>query len=302
VPPGSIEIGFRVSLPGGSFFWTDEEPEGWTWPGARDDGRELPWLVREPAPGDSAHPDRERVVDRSSGSLYRGFLALAKRSRGTKADFGDAVVRFAARHGFLGESFALSRQLREGTAVLPVRSPEAESLAFWARQAQDFYELDSLAELLRTKDIDGLRNRIKWDGENEEVRYVHRGDFRRTRRPIATKARHPVRYEQLRSTQAFDRAWTFLSMELNRRLKDPLIVHVPSIPSRIAVAHPRTLLSALYLRLYLKAANIEWERYCEWCDTPLPRESTVRRRFCEGTQCHNKWHNRERSTKRAQRL
>ena len=132
------------------------------------------------------------------------------------------------------------------------------------------------------------------------MQYVHKGKFRRVRKPIAVKSRHPVRYERLQTTQVFDRAWTYFSVELNSRLTTPLLVQVPSNPKHLATAHPRTLLDALYLRLYQKAARIEWERYCDWCGKPLPGKSTARRRFCEDTQCRNYWHNRKRGIERAQ--
>jgi hypothetical protein len=184
--------------------------------------------------------------------------------------------------------------------VLLEAPAQAEALNFWAREVQAFYELDDLARLLYPKDIDGLRKRIVWDQENGEVRYIYAGNYRWTRKPIATKERHPVRYERLQAAQVFDHAWTYLSLELNKRLKNSLAVSIPSDPRRLGVAHPRTLLDALYLRLYAKAANIEWQGHCDWCGDPLPPDATSRRRFCENKQCHNYWHNRERGIKRAQ--
>src|SRR5215217_6658162 len=100
---GSIEIDYRVSLPSGSFRWINHEPEGWTCARDRGECPDLPWLLRDPEPDAIASPDHERVMDRSSGRLYRDFLRLAKHSPSTKEAFGDAVVRFATRYGFLAD-------------------------------------------------------------------------------------------------------------------------------------------------------------------------------------------------------
>jgi hypothetical protein len=305
MPKESIDISFRVSFPARRFYWTDEEGQKWTRGDAENSNPDPPWLVSEPS--DKASPDAERVVDRSSARLYRDFLSLAKHTRTMKAAFGAAVVRFADRYDFLGEPFPLYRSLDPAPgsmaisrSALLVAPAWAEALNFWGREVQAFYELDGLAQLLHAKDIDGLRKRIVWDQDNEEVRYAHSGNFRWTRKPIATKDRHPVRYERLRTAQTFDRAWTYLSLELNKRLTSPLAVSVPSDPRRLGIAHPRTLLDALYLRLYAKAANIEWQGHCDWCGNPLPPDATARRRFCADTQCRNQWHTRERGMKRAQ--
>jgi hypothetical protein len=300
VPKESIELSFRVSLPGGAFRWVDAEPAGWAWSSHRIERRDPPWLLQDLSPAADPPSDQERLVDRSSVRLYREFLGLAKHARESRVDFFDAVVGFADRYGFLGDPVPLLRQLPNGdVAGVPV-APQVEPLRLWKKQVESFSELDALAELLRTKDIDALRRRIEWDRGREEVRYAHDGKFRRTRMPIATKRFHPDRYERMQGAQAFDRAWMHLRHELNKRLQSPLLVVVPSDPKRRLVAHPPTLIDALYLQLYRKAANVDWERYCDWCGKPLPPESTVRRRFCEGTQCHNHWHNRERGIKRAQ--
>jgi hypothetical protein len=309
MPKESINIIFRVSLPPRRFRWTDQEGEKWTRDltrdGAWDRATEPPWLLHEP--GQNASPDTERVVNYSSAKLYRDFLSLAKHTRSTKEALGEAVVRFADRYGFLGEPFSLLRpetpapgSLATSRAFLLAAPAQAEPLRFWGREVQTFYELDDLAQLLYAKDIDALHKRIVWDREREEVRYVHDGNFRWTRKPIATKERHSVRYERLQTAQAFDRTWTYLSLELNKRLTSPLAVAVPSDPRRPAVAYPRALLDALYFRLYAKAANIEWQSLCDWCGAPLPLDATARRRFCETTECKNHWHNRERGIKRAQ--
>jgi hypothetical protein len=314
MPKASIEIDFRVQLPRGRWMWTDE-PMG---VGARGDdhGVDLPppLLIREPVP--LALGATTRVVDRSGVRLYDSFRTLAKHTVAPEhATFADAVVRFATQYGFLGEPVMLYHVQPESSA-LPDRPAQAESLQFWGHEVQCFYELDRLATLLQvglraggTDTLRKLRKRIFWDRELGEIRYFHptmsyidfiRPETRRidpdaiswTNKVIAARDRHPVRYERLLShPRTEDVVWTYLSLELNTRIGNALEVFFPPDRKRIAVAHPRTLLDALYLRLYHKAAGIEWERHCKECGDPLPPGTTVRRAFC-GNTCRTRWHRR----------
>jgi hypothetical protein len=290
MPKASIELDFRVALPSGRWVWIDA-PMGI---GARGDDLDVdlrpPLLMRGRVPSGGA----TRVVDRSSGRLYNSFCALAKHTVAPEqATFAAAVLEFAKRYGFLGESVSLYERQSDSSVALPERPTEAESLWFWKSEVQSFYELDTLAALLRAGNSDARRKlgkRISWGRELREIRYFHRGELRRTNAVIAAQDRHPVRYERL-----FDRpdnkdaAWTHLSLELNKRIENALQVFVPPDRKRIAVARPRTLLDALYLRLYHKAARIEWERHCKECGDPLPPGTTVRRDFCNNT-CKTRWH------------
>jgi hypothetical protein len=302
MPKGSIKIVFRASLPGGRWRWTDETGEGRVAGRDQDGVLDPPWLLREPDP--NALPDAGRVVDRSGVRLYDSFRALAKfTAPGKQALLPDAIVHFAERYGFLGESFALYQPTAARSHALPERPVQAESLQFWGREIQSFYELDSLAEAVRVKDIEWLGKRIKFDREKGEILYDHSGELRWIRKPIATKERHPVRYDRLLNRpRTFDVAWTQLSLELNKRVENALQVFVPPDRERIAVARPRTLLDALYLRLYQKAADIEWPRYCQadGCGKELPADATVRLLYCDD-RCRMKHHNpkRRRETRAA---
>jgi hypothetical protein len=292
MPKNSIELDFRVRLPRRQWSWSDESGEGWVAGRDEDGALDPPWLLSKPDP--SAPPDAGRVVDRSGARLYSDFRALARyTASGEQAALPDAIVRFAERYGFLGEPFALYQPTAAGTHALPERPMQAESLQYWGREIQSFYDLDRLAEALQLKDIEWLRERIVSGGEAAEFRYVHIGQFKRINKLVAAKDRHPVRYERLQSTQAFGRAWTHLSLELNKRLTIPLEVFVPPDPKRLAVAHPRTLIHALYLRLYQKDADIEWERRCQACGDPLPADATIRRLYCDDG-CRMTHHNPKR--------
>jgi hypothetical protein len=243
-----------------------------------------PLLIREPLSPATA----SRVVDRSGVRLYDSFRALAKHTRAAEdAMFAAAVVRFANQYGFLGEPVMLYHRQSGPSAALLDRPAQAESLQFWGHEVQRFYDLDEVADLLQAGDIDALRKRISWPRElgEMEIRYSHLG-MRWTTKVIAAKDRHPVRYERLLARpRTDDAAWTYLSLELNKRIENALEVFAPPERKRIAVARPRTLLDALYLRLYHKAAGMVWPRYCqaEGCGRELPADATVRRHYCDNT-------------------
>jgi hypothetical protein len=308
MPKASIELDFRIGLPGGRWVVWIDAPMGI---GARGDDLDVdlrpPLLMR----GRVSSGGATCVVDRSSGRLYNSFCALAKHTVAPEqATFAAAVLHFAKRYGFLGESVSLYERQSDLSVALPEHPTEAESLWFWKSEVQSFYHLDRLAALLQAGDSDARRKlgkRISWDTELGEIRYFHPTksyiDFIHpetrhidpdtilwTNKVIAAKDRHPVRYERL-----FDRlnnkdaAWTYLSLELNKRIENALEIFVPADRKRIAVARPRTLLGALYLRLYHKASRIEWERHCKQCGDPLPAGTTVRRDFCDNT-CKSRWH------------
>jgi hypothetical protein len=291
MPKAAIELDFRVPLPRGRWMWIDA-PVGMGVRGAEDVHLDPPCLLREPV---SIVPAAAtRVVDRSGVRLYESFRALAKHTLTAEhTTFAAAVVDFAKRYGFLGAPVMLYHGQPESSAAFPERPAEAESLQFWGHEVQRFYDLDSVATQLRAGDSDTLRKlrkRISWDEELGEIRYFHAG-MRWTNKVIAAKDRHPVRYERLRRQPSTkDLVWTYLSLELNTRIENALEVFVPPERKRLAVARPRTLLDALYLRLYHKAADIEWERYCLACGDPLPADATVRRLYCDDG-CRTTYHN-----------
>jgi hypothetical protein len=295
MPKASIEIDFRVQLPRGRWVCMDAQ----VGVGARggDHGVDLrpPLLIREPVP--LALAAATRVVDRSGDRLYNSFRALAKHTQAAEhATFAAAVVRFATQYGFLGEPVSRYYGQPESVGLLD-RPAEAESLQFWGHEVQRFYELDSLATELRAGDSDTRRKlgkRIFWLKDPDEVRYFHAGKFLRTDNVIAARNRHPVRYERLLSQpRTEDVVWAYLSLELNKRIENALQVTVPPDRKRIAVAHPWTLLDALHLRLYHKAAGIEWPRYCQadGCGREFPANATVRRLYC-GNTCRSRGNRR----------
>ncbi len=298
MPKTSIELDFRVPLSRGRWLWIDA-PMGMCARG-NDLGVDLPapLLIREPVP--LALAAATRVVDRSGVRLYDSFRALARHTVAAEhATFAAAVVNFAKRYGFLGEPLMLYHRQSGSSVAFPERPAQAESLQFWGHEVQHFYELDGLATLLRAGDSDTRRKlgkRISWDKERGEIRYFHPGTMRWTNKVIAAKDRHPVRYERLLGQpRTEDAVWTYLSLELNKRIENALEVFVPPDRKRIAVARPRTLLDALYLRLYQKAAAIKWPRYCQadGCGSELPADATVRRLFCDD-RCRMKHNNPKR--------
>ena len=294
--PAGLGITFRFVVARDGYRWVDERD------GQRpiDDGtnpirlRDVspPWLI--PVFGPERISD-VRVEQSHSRAAYSAFAKLSRRLGRDQNDFKEAVVAFANRYGPLGRGVQLEQRIEAGFIIQCdpwirgerwVDGERGESLGRWAREVQDFADLFNLVQLFKKGDVDQVSERIKWDAENHSVSYRHLGR-RFHSKPIASEDRFPWTYNSLLRRRDYDVAWFYLSENLNKALAGCLSARIPARPSAQATFEPRTLLDALYLRMYLDVAEIEPVRACEACGKPLPPNATARRRFC-GSTCRGR--------------
>lgn len=235
-----------------------------------------------PAPGASSKPSWP-LEPPQGADLFARFAELL----GPDGSFADRVVEFADQHGMLGSGAG---------AVVWLAAEDGQSQAWtgervrtWATEAAWMHRCVRLWDLLRERDLDGLRACIKWSTDAKSVKFGRAGGVLVGDGPatpwvvpelgggvliptsctIASTTVFPEDFQTLPTRDVLEAGWVYLLRVLNERLAGRVGVRLvrdrPGAEVSRFVLSPAGLLGGLWLQFAEAVDGNRTWRQCRHC-------------------------------------
>lgn len=230
---------YKAGEPDTVFEFRWRVPEGgYRWVRIRLDGQPGPtpqWVLTDGVPLGGRYRFKDYAPLRTHPALFREFAGLEPAR--------EAILRFAARYGWLGEPAGLfPLQPRRGTSLVGTGEP----FALWVKEITAMCEAVRLWQLLQAKDTKTLGQSIRWEGDRVVYRGLRGGTI------LASPDHHPSRLDEWRRGDVRGPATVYAQQVINEHLKpraSPRLLREGQPPRLRLYFVPHTLIGALWLQL-----------------------------------------------------